>query len=204
VPRSRRGLAGRPGRAVARAPGRGHRPAAGPASEPDRHLDGEPPRGSYIFALRIRVLGQRPHHCRTTAPSALSYYYVGPSVWLASGSGTGSAAILAGQAAPPGTGAAWPPRVSPGSVPGRGPGCRAPQAGAHRPLASQRAFSSLACPGGWVWVRHRAHSCVYGATPTTPGRSGPANQRAALRRREDEAGSRGPGTGAGRLGPSPV
>jgi hypothetical protein len=69
-----------------------------------------------------------------------------------------------------------------GPSPGRVPSCPAPPASAHRPLASQRAFCSLACPGGWVWVWHRAHSCVYGATPTTPvtaraaldpGRAGP-------------------------------
>jgi len=60
--------------------------------------------------------------------------------------------------------------VSPGSVTGRGPGCPAPPAGARQPLASRRAFCSLACPGGWVWVWHRVHSSVHGAAPTTQSR----------------------------------
>jgi len=91
----------------------------------------------------------------------------------------GSTAVLAGQAAPPGTGAARPPRVLPGSVPGRGTGCPAPQAGACRPLASQHAFPSHACPGGWVWVWHRAPKDVHGATPIPWAGSGSASRRAA-------------------------
>jgi hypothetical protein len=42
-------------------------------------------------------------------------------------------------------------------------------------------FPSPACPAGWVWVRHRAHSLVHGAAPTPKPQagSGPARRRAA-------------------------